>query len=143
MTAIARNHPCPCGSGKKYKLCCLGRQETAAREAHQARLRERLAARRVELVLDDDPLTLLSNQANTLIREARLDDAERVCQQLLDEYPDYVDGHERSAQLHEARGDHKAAALAWREALALALTQDGFEPESYDWMRDQIKRLDP
>ena len=25
-----RNKPCPCGSGKKYKKCCLGR---AAREA--------------------------------------------------------------------------------------------------------------
>ncbi|MGL5525072.1 MAG: SEC-C metal-binding domain-containing protein [Aeromonas veronii] len=20
---IGRNEPCPCGSGKKYKLCCL------------------------------------------------------------------------------------------------------------------------
>jgi hypothetical protein len=23
--AIGRNDPCPCGSGKKYKKCCLGR----------------------------------------------------------------------------------------------------------------------
>jgi hypothetical protein len=23
MTPISRNQPCPCGSGKKYKLCCL------------------------------------------------------------------------------------------------------------------------
>jgi hypothetical protein len=22
---VARNDPCPCGSGKKYKKCCLGR----------------------------------------------------------------------------------------------------------------------
>jgi preprotein translocase subunit SecA len=21
---IGRNEPCPCGSGKKYKMCCLG-----------------------------------------------------------------------------------------------------------------------
>ncbi|HDO0080168.1 TPA: SEC-C domain-containing protein, partial [Salmonella enterica subsp. enterica serovar Typhimurium] len=20
--AVSRNHPCPCGSGKKYKKCC-------------------------------------------------------------------------------------------------------------------------
>jgi SEC-C motif len=25
-----RNDPCPCGSGKKYKRCCLGREETRA-----------------------------------------------------------------------------------------------------------------
>jgi len=31
-----RNDPCPCGSGKKYKKCCLGR---AAREALAWKLR--------------------------------------------------------------------------------------------------------
>jgi len=25
MTKIGRNAPCPCGSGKKYKKCCLGK----------------------------------------------------------------------------------------------------------------------
>ena len=24
---ISRNAPCPCGSGKKYKNCCLGKEE--------------------------------------------------------------------------------------------------------------------
>lgn len=28
-----RNDPCHCGSGKKYKSCCLGKDEAAAREA--------------------------------------------------------------------------------------------------------------
>jgi hypothetical protein len=23
MSSVARNQPCPCGSGKKYKHCCL------------------------------------------------------------------------------------------------------------------------
>lgn len=27
MSKIGRNSPCPCGSGKKYKKCCLGRDE--------------------------------------------------------------------------------------------------------------------
>ena len=26
MTKIGRNDPCPCGSGKKYKKCCMGKQ---------------------------------------------------------------------------------------------------------------------
>jgi len=25
-TKIGRNDPCPCGSGKKYKQCCLGKE---------------------------------------------------------------------------------------------------------------------
>lgn len=35
MTKIGRNHPCPCGSGKKYKHCCL-RAEQAAKPATSA-----------------------------------------------------------------------------------------------------------
>lgn len=27
---VGRNAPCPCGSGKKYKLCCEGKQETTS-----------------------------------------------------------------------------------------------------------------
>jgi len=29
---IGRNDPCPCGSGKKYKKCCLNRGETSVRQ---------------------------------------------------------------------------------------------------------------
>ena len=37
MTTLAkllgRNQPCHCGSGRKYKLCCLDKDEAAARVA--------------------------------------------------------------------------------------------------------------
>lgn len=29
MTDVGRNDPCPCGSGRKYKKCCLGRERDA------------------------------------------------------------------------------------------------------------------
>jgi hypothetical protein len=32
-TAPGRNEPCHCGSGKKYKQCCLVKDEAAARKA--------------------------------------------------------------------------------------------------------------
>jgi len=28
IPGIGRNDPCPCGSGRKFKLCCLGRQDS-------------------------------------------------------------------------------------------------------------------
>jgi hypothetical protein len=34
MSATPRNSPCPCGSGTKFKRCCLGRIERA-RHAHR------------------------------------------------------------------------------------------------------------
>lgn len=30
---VGRNEPCPCGSGRKYKQCCLDKDETKARQA--------------------------------------------------------------------------------------------------------------
>ena len=30
---VGRNDPCPCGSGKKYKKCCLSKDEASARQA--------------------------------------------------------------------------------------------------------------
>lgn len=27
MAKISRNEPCPCGSGQKYKRCCLGKED--------------------------------------------------------------------------------------------------------------------
>lgn len=30
IPATGRNNPCPCGSGKKYKKCCLGKDESIA-----------------------------------------------------------------------------------------------------------------
>ena len=29
--SVGRNDPCPCGSGKKYKKCCLGKDEAQVR----------------------------------------------------------------------------------------------------------------
>jgi hypothetical protein len=33
MGKIGRNDPCPCGSGKKYKKCCLRKDEERIRKA--------------------------------------------------------------------------------------------------------------
>ncbi len=31
MMNVGRNDPCPCGSGKKYKKCCLGKETETVR----------------------------------------------------------------------------------------------------------------
>ena len=41
--STGRNEPCPCGSGRKYKRCCLAAEEAATAQAPgSARVRERL-----------------------------------------------------------------------------------------------------
>ena len=128
----------------KYKLCCLGRQETAEREAYPARIRDQIRARQPQhyRIITDDPLTNLSNHATNLIQQGHLDEAEKVCRALVEQFPDEVDGLHRTAMLLEARGDKSAAADCMRNVLAMATTQDGFEEESFQWMREEIARLE-
>ena len=33
IPTVGRNEPCPCGSGRKYKQCCLDKNEAKARKA--------------------------------------------------------------------------------------------------------------
>jgi hypothetical protein len=37
MTKIGRNDPCPCASGKKYKKCCLKKDQAAAQARQEAK----------------------------------------------------------------------------------------------------------
>jgi methionyl aminopeptidase len=39
---VGRNDPCPCGSGKKYKKCCLGANDTPPPKSHPQKSKIRL-----------------------------------------------------------------------------------------------------
>ena len=135
MAKIGRNEPCPCGSGNKYKRCCLPADEaTSAAKSRADEEQRRQAAELLQAAggfaagpagLDDDErLDQLSNGALDLIRAGRLDEAERMCQELLSEYPDMFDGHMRLGHLHRVRGDAKKAAEHLRLAAAIAQSPD-------------------
>lgn len=44
VTTLGRNDPCHCGSGKKYKHCCLEKDEAAERAARAKEVEEAPAA---------------------------------------------------------------------------------------------------
>ena len=52
----------------------------------------------------------LSNSVVDAIEARKYDQAERLCQRLLSEYPEVFDGHERLAMLREAQGRFQEAA---------------------------------
>ena len=115
--AIARNTPCPCGSGRKYKKCCLGKKEPPAGTSAKS------AVKTLETDLDDR-----SNQVNDLIRQERWPEAERLCQRLREQFPDEIDADERLAQLHQAQ-EHYDKALPYAQA---ALENARRHPEKFD-----------
>ena len=143
MTKVGRNQPCPCGSGKKYKQCCLEADETARLAARPPRpAREAIGHVNLGSYDELDRLEHLSNGALELIHTGRFDDAERICQQLLVEFPDVFDGHMRLGQLNRRRGDAKKAAEHLRLAAAIARTPD-YDPELAASLDAEADELDP
>ena len=133
MAKIRRNAPCPCGSGKKYKKCCLLREDGAKRYVPK---REK-----VRFIPVYSPLDKLSNSVVGLIKENRLDEAEAVSRKLLEDYPDQVDGFNRLAMVYEARGEKTRAADYFRKAADFAKSNEGFDQEAIDWFLSEAKRV--
>ena len=133
MPKIGRNAPCPCGSGKKYKKCCLSLHGTSRSEHNEGMIYS---------IADMDDLDGLSNTVVDLINESRLNEAEKVSRDLLSRYPDQIDGLDRLAMVYEARGDKKKAVEYYRKAAAFAKSNPGFDQEGIDWYLSKAKSLD-
>jgi Flp pilus assembly protein TadD len=140
-TKTGRNQPCPCGSGKKFKQCCLRKEEEAEHKAmaalNQAKQEGRggsysdlvktvdqLAAHYEE----DVALAEASNAAVKLVRAGKLDEAEQAARNLLVHFPEVHDGYDRLGMVYEARGDNKQAAHYYRQALEFIRER----PDQYD-----------
>jgi len=134
---IGRNDPCPCGSGKKYKKCCL--EVDAQRAAEE---KERPARGKQQFVVAETDLDDLSNSVQALIESNDLDRAEAVCRELQEKFPDQVDGVWRLASVLEVRGDRVGAAKAYREAADFMRSHPGFDRESVDDMIQSAERMD-
>lgn len=145
MVKVNRNAPCPCGSGKKYKRCCLpqDRQAAAAPEGLVDPQASKISPPLLSFVDSEDDIDELSNSVVDLINEGRLDEAEEACRQLKREFPDAIDWIERTGALHEARGEHDAAIVYYRRCLDyIDEHPDYFEEASKDWYRRTITRLE-
>jgi tetratricopeptide (TPR) repeat protein len=131
MLKIGRNAPCPCGSGKKYKKCCLSRQNGKRQPS--------MPTRQFIPVYTD--LDKLSNSVVDLIKENKLDQAEVVSRRLLADYPDQIDGLNRLAQVYEARGQRSKAAGYYRKAADFAKSMPGFDHKSVEGFLSELNRM--
>jgi tetratricopeptide (TPR) repeat protein len=148
MATPGRNDPCPCGSGKKYKKCCLPKEEAEQGKViakEQAVREQRAAARRLQErqakaaflerfaaanEVDDEleELTAASNAAVDLVKAGKLEEAEAAARGLLERFPHVHDGWDRLGMVHEARGENKQATDCYRKALEIIRAQ----PECYE-----------
>lgn len=156
MKRPGRNQPCRCGSGKKYKRCCLPADEEAARKERQlaqelasAKTHDNVAAFLATLdtlqeeLLDNERFVDDSNAVVDLIHAGKLDEAESAALELIDRYPGATDGLERLGHVFEVRGDPKTAARHYRDAIAQAERLRIDSPDHYEDLRRLADRLDP
>ena len=132
-----RNEPCPCGSGRKYKSCCLGR-ETArpattpsprdfdAQIALGRALLERGSFpeavdcfRRAVAIQPGNPVALF-HLGDTLRLLERFAEAEGHLRRVLASAPDFVEGLVSLADTLAEQGASDEAARVCQRALALA-----------------------
>jgi len=150
MTKTGRNDPCHCGSGKKYKRCCLQEDQegerlvrsavNAARQAEHDALVESLSQELDQV----DELTAASNGVIELIRAGKLDEAEAAAHDLLVRFPEVHDGYDRLGMVYEARGDHQRALVCYRQVIDFVRAHpDQYEPDFEDTFHRLIAKLDP
>lgn len=129
MGKIGRNDTCPCGSGKKYKKCCLNNPQNSTG---------------VEPGFTDDITTFveLSNSINGLLEKNDFKKARAVCRQLLNEYPEQIEGISRFAQVYEAMGDKQKAAEYYRKSAEFAEKDEDFDQEAVDMYIEDAERME-
>jgi len=167
-----RNDPCHCGSGNKYKKCCLAKDEAAGRDrlakaqarrdqpavaqrderaaAHRLSVDELTAAVAARLRMAEeedayeDELDAASNAVVHLVRAARLDEAETAARDLLVRFPDVHDGWDRLGMVHEARGDSRQAADCYRKAIDFIRQHpDDYDAATTEQFVRLVDKLDP
>ena len=127
MAKIGRNDSCPCGSGKKFKKCCLNREEPLTMS---------------DIYEDIGCLDKLSNSINDLLKKRDFEKALSVCSQLQKEYPAQIDGIARLAEVYEAMGDYAKAAKYYYNSAEFAVKNEGFDQESIDMFLEDAKRME-
>ncbi len=118
---IGRNDPCPCGSGKKYKHCCLDQHKAAVNAEHSGKA-ENYPARKAEQA----KLIKRIEKAFGLLRSGRYAEAIDRASKLITRYPNEDRLHDIVATGHLYAGKFKAAIDICRHRLAVAESEKSY-----------------
>ena len=147
MAKIGRNDRCSCGSGKKYKHCCMAQSEAATREklAAAAVATAAATAQHDPHLCDDcnEQLDAAANAVLALIDARKFAAAEQAAHEVLARFPAVHDGYECLGRLYQAKGDNRQAADCYRKVIAFARNEPHlYDPHFIDHFQDLIDRLE-
>jgi tetratricopeptide (TPR) repeat protein len=145
MAKIGRNDLCHCGSGKKYKRCCMADDEAAAREK-LADVAAAAAANHDPHLCDDcnDHLYAAADAVFVLIDAKKFAEAEKAAHELQVRFPSVHDGYECLGRLHQAKGDYRQASDYYRKVIEFARNEPHlYDPDFVEHFQSLINRLEP
>jgi hypothetical protein len=114
---VGRNEPCPCGSGKKYKRCCLKKHEAAEHTNDTA-----LKAKQKE----QERLIKRIEKAFGLLGSRQYDEAIHFASKLIERYPNEDRLHDIIATSHLYAGNSRQAIEICRQRLNVAESEKSF-----------------
>jgi tetratricopeptide (TPR) repeat protein len=114
---VGRNEPCPCGSGEKYKRCCLKKHE-AAGHANDTALKVKQK--------EQERLIKRIEKAFGLLGSGQYDEAIRFASKLIRQYPNEDRLHDIVATSHLYAGDCQKAIEICRQRLNVAESEKSY-----------------
>lgn len=144
---IGRNDPCPCGSGKKYKRCCLKKEQELQRQEREKKAEQVKAQSKEQFKASPkplDPRIQAFDKRYDAFMAADYEGKINLYQQTLKE-PEIMDGEmafEMLNTLHDLSVEHgeKERFFAWRRELKEALPEV-YEEESHYFLECEISDL--
>jgi hypothetical protein len=153
MGKPGRNDPCPCGSGKKYKNCCLEKDEAsrrAERQTSNAALNAEVQSayeefREFEELVDrGERSDKVAGAIWELIQGGHFDAAEQATQKYIDHFTESPIGYDLMAYICEARGEFLPAAQWLRKVIDFMRSHpEMFSPRDEVAFQKRIARFDP
>lgn len=140
MAKIGRNEPCPCGSGSKYKRCCLGAPVATELTATNAPAPAEPHQELCPCCVDE-----LNERADHVLDEllaGRTDEAEALCQAFLRDFPGEAEGIDLLSMICEERGQRDRALDLLRQASRIAHANPDYDAETRSLMRERISELE-
>jgi hypothetical protein len=144
MAKIGRNDPCPCGSGKKHKRCCLIAQAPPFDPTRAV-----MTAATPVVDHDDDLcdccLEALNERADRtldLLLDDRVDEAEAMAHDLVRDFPGEVEGIDLLSMVAEARGERDHALDLLRRAIDIVRVHPFHDAETRVLMHERLRDLE-
>jgi hypothetical protein len=118
---VGRNEPCPCGSGKKYKRCCLGKFKAAGQNNNAVEAQGPKTTQK-----EQDKLIKCIEKAFGLLSSRKYSEAIHFASRLIRQYPNEDRLHDITATSYLYAGDCRKAIEICRQRLYVAESEKSY-----------------